>query len=377
MSDTDFDVIVIGGGIVGLAVAARLASMRVSVVLLEKHAAWGQETSSRNSEVIHAGLYYPTGSLKARLCVEGRRSLYALCKQNNIPHRRCGKIVIALDESQIKEIESLYHLGRANGVEGLRLLDANEVQSMEPTVQACGGLFSPESGILNVHTLMDFFAAQITDHSGEIALGAEVTGLEARQDHWIISYRDSSGSDKVTSRSIVNCAGLEAQSIMRMAGLDPDALGLTGYLCKGDYFSVSGSRKRNLQHLVYPVPVKNLHGLGIHTVLGLDGSFKLGPNAYYVNRMDYTVDESARMDFFESAVKYLPGLTPEDLTPDMSGMRPKLSAPDEPARDFHIAHEIEAGAPGFFNLAGIESPGLTSSPAIGQYVARMVADYLK
>lgn len=377
MLDSDFDVIVIGGGVVGLAIAAELASRKNTVALLEKHPACGQETSSRNSEVIHGGLYYPTGSLKATLCVEGRRLLYSLCEMHEVPHRRCGKIIVALNDAQTADIEALYTQGLANGVEGLQLLTEHEVRAMEPSVRCCGGLYSAESGLLNAHALMDVFARRIIEASGEVVLGTEVVGLDAKSGEWTVSYRDGDGFDKVTCRAVINCAGLAAQSVMQMAGINPESMGLRGYLCKGDYFSVKNSKQIGLKHLVYPVPVKNLHGLGVHTVLSLDGSFKLGPNAYYVDHIDYTVDASARMDFFSNASGYLPFLKPDDLTPDMSGMRPKLSAEGEPSRDFHIAHEAAAGAPGFFNLAGIESPGLTSSPAISRYVTRMVAEYLR
>lgn len=376
MNGTDLDVIIIGGGIVGLAVADTLSAAGWTVAVMERHPTWGQETSSRNSEVIHGGLYYPTGSLKARLCIEGRRLLYDLCSRTGVPHRRCGKIIVALNADQMADIETLHILGTANGVEGLRLLTGSEIQRMEPGVRAYGGLYSEETGILNAHSLMDCYAERIIAADGVLSPGTEVTGLELQPGGWTLAYRDSTGPNRIPCRAVINCAGLHAQSIMRMAGMNPEAMGLKGYLCKGDYFSVRGSRRLGLTHLVYPVPVRNLHGLGIHTVLNLDGSFKLGPNAYYTDQINYAVDESAQTDFFKKVSTYLPGLKKEDLTPDMSGMRPKLSAPGEPARDFHIAHETDSGLPGFFNLAGIESPGLTSSPAIGRHVARMVTDFL-
>lgn len=376
MTKIDIDTIVIGGGVVGLAIAAELTKAGKTIVLMDMHPALGQETSSRNSEVIHGGLYYPTGTLKARLCVEGRRMLYALCEQFAIPHKRCGKIIVALDAGQMADVEDLYALGKVNDVEGLRLLSQAEIQSMEPAVRAYGGLYSAETGILNAHALMDCYAERIKVASGEIALGTKVIALEVISGGWRVIYQDIDGSDAVTCRAVVNCSGLHSQSIMRMAGMDPDSAGLRGYFCKGDYFSVTGSRRLGLTHLVYPVPVKNLHGLGIHTVLNMDGSFKLGPNAYYTDQISYQVDSSAQTDFFQSVSRYLPGINSADLTPDMSGIRPKLSAAGEPARDFHIAHEVIAEGAGFFNLAGIESPGLTSSPAIGRYVTQMIKDYL-
>ncbi len=376
MPDADFNVIVIGGGVVGLAVAAELASHLDSVALLERHPALGQETSSRNSEVIHAGIYYPTGSLKARLCVEGQRALYQMCAAYDIPHRRCGKIIVAQNQTQIEELESLCALGTANGVEGLRLLRGNEVQEMEPYVHATAGLYSPESGILSVHALMDVLARRIVEEGGDIVLGAEVTGLDGAENFWTVHYQDSGGADKVTCRAVVNCAGLGAQTVMRMAGLDPDPMGLRLYLCKGDYFSVGGTKRKLLKHLIYPTPREHQLSLGVHTVIGLDGSFKLGPSAYYVDEVDYTVNLADRERFFENTCGYLPFLELGDLAPDMSGIRPKLAAPGEGARDFHIAHETGLNMPGFFNLAGIDSPGLTASPAIGRYVTRLVSDYL-
>ena len=376
MADTDFDVIVIGGGVVGLAIAAELAPRVDSIALLERHLRFGEETSSRNSEVIHAGIYYPTGSLKARLCVEGQRSLYQLCASHNIPHRRCGKIIIAQNEAEISELETLCALGAANGVEGLKLLTAGEVRAMEPHVNARAGLYSPESGILNVHSLMDVFAGMAAHAGGELVPGAEVTGIDRAGNVWTVHYQDSAGAGKVTCRAVVNSAGLDSQKIMDMAGLDSEAMGLHRYLCKGDYFSVSGAKRKLLSHLIYPTPREHQLSLGIHSVIGLDGSFKLGPSAYYVDTIDYAVNVADRRAFFESVRSYLPFLKLDDLTPDMSGIRPKLAGPGEDARDFYIAHESTHGAEGFFNLAGMDSPALTASPAIGRCVADLVSDYL-
>jgi L-2-hydroxyglutarate oxidase LhgO len=377
MLDADFDVIVIGGGVVGLAIAAELAPQVNSIALLERHLGFGEETSSRNSEVIHAGIYYPAGSLKATLCVEGQRSLYHLCALHNIPHRRCGKIIVARNEAEIRELESLRILGTANGVGDLRLLTAGEVRAMEPHVSAQAGLYSPESGILNVHILMDVFARMAAAAGGDLVLGAEVTGIDRTGDVWAIHYQDSDGPGKITCRAVVNSAGLDSQKIMGMAGLDPELIGLHRYLCKGDYFSVSGAKRKLLSHLIYPVPREHQLSLGIHSVIGLDGSFKLGPSAYYVDEIDYTVKEADRRALFESVRSYLPFLNLDDLIPDMSGIRPKLAGPGEDARDFYIAHEAARGAEGFFNLAGMDSPALTASPAIGRYVANLVSGYLR
>ena len=375
MSEAELDVAVIGGGAVGLAIAAALAPRVKALALFERHAAFGTETSSRNSEVIHAGIYYAEGSLKARLCVAGRRALYRLAAEHGIPHRKCGKIIVAVNAEQEAELAVLKRKGETNGVEGLRLLTAAEVRALEPRVAAMAGLLSPETGILSAHALMDFYAEQAEAADATLLRGADVRGLEAVAAGWEIRYEDSAGPGRVTARAIVNAAGLSAQSIMRLTGLDPEQMNLRLHPCKGEYFSVSGSKHAWISHLVYPTPLADLKSLGIHTVVSLQGGFKLGPSAFYVDRLDYAVDPANQRGFLDSVRPYLPFLEMEDLAPDMSGIRPKLSDEGESARDFHIAHE-PAVPPGFFNLAGIDSPGLTASPAIGAHVADMVAAFL-
>ena len=374
MAEADFDVAVIGGGVVGLAAAASLAKRSGSVVLFERHDEFGRETSSRNSEVVHAGIYYEAGSLKARLCVEGRRMLYELCDEDGVPHNKCGKVIVAVSGAEEAELERLRSVGAANGVEGLRMLDAAGVRELEPRVAAVAGLLSPESGIVSAHDLMDALARRAEARGADLLRGAEVLGLSSSLGAWEIGYRDSEEEGAVTARAVVNSAGLGATNVMAMAGLDAGAMGLAVHLCKGEYFAVGGAKRREIGRLVYPVPRENLLSLGVHTVLGLDGGFKLGPSAFYVDEIDYGVDEANLPAFYEDVKPYLPFLEPEDLTPDMSGIRPKLSGPGESARDFHIAHEPEA--PGFFNLVGIDSPGLTAAPAIGEHVAGLVAAYL-
>ena len=377
MSDPDFNVCVIGGGVVGLAIARELVPRSGPLVLFERHDAWGRETSSRNSEVIHAGIYYAIGSLKARLCVEGRRLLYDFCCGHNVPHRNCGKIIIARTGEEEGELAKLLRRGAENEVEGLRLLSRAEVAALEPNVRAVAGLESPTPGILNAHGLMEAYAHDAASAGAELVLGAEILGLARRGDGWEVRYRDSSGDAAIVVRAVVNAAGHGAQGIMRLAGLDPDAMNLRLYLAKGDYFSVSGPKCRLISRLIYPPPREHLLSLGIHTVISLDGTFKLGPSAYYVDAIDYAVDPGHRKAFFDAVKTYLPFLEEEDLAPDMAGIRPKLAGPGEDARDFHIAHEVAAGAPGFFNLCGIESPGLTGSLAIGKMVGGMVATYLR
>jgi L-2-hydroxyglutarate oxidase LhgO len=376
MSETDLDVVIIGAGAVGLAIAAEVAGRFARVVLFERHDRFGVETSSRNSEVVHAGMYYPTGSLKARLCVDGRRRLYDLAGRHGVPFRRCGKLIVAVTEAEEASLEALAARGEANGVEGLRLLSAAEVSAREPHVVARAALLSSETGIVDSHQLMAVFRQMARERGAGVVFGAPVVGLDTVPGGWRVHYRDAGGDGALTARVVVNAGGLGAQAVMRLAGLDPDAIGLGLHLCKGEYFAVQGAHRSIVQGLVYPSPQADLVGLGIHTVIDLGGGLRLGPNAVYVDEVDYAVDPSHRDAFLVNVRPFLPCLEADDLAPAMAGVRPKLSGPGEPARDFHIAHEADHGAPGFFNLAGIESPGLTASPAIGRLVADLVEDFL-
>ncbi len=376
MTVDHLDVAIIGGGVIGLAVAEAVSRRRGEVALLERHPAFGRETSSRNSEVIHAGIYYPPDMRKTRLCVSGRRLLYRRCAAAGIPHRRCGKLIVAVDESEASSLETLRARGEANGVENLRLIGRRELRKREPHVRAVAALHSPRTGIVDSHALMAHLATEAAAREAYVVFGAAAHGLEPTGKGWTVRYRDSAGEGVLHARAVVNAAGLAAQAVMRLAGLDPEALGLSGYFCKGDYFALRSEKRKLIGGLVYPSPEANLEGLGIHTVADLGGGQKLGPNACYVDTVDYAVDPAHAEAFYRSAARYLPFLEPADLAADTSGIRPKLAGPGEPPRDFHIAHEAGNGAPGFFNLAGIESPGLTACLAIADEVAALIDDYL-
>jgi L-2-hydroxyglutarate oxidase LhgO len=367
-SGMDFDLTVIGGGAVGLATAMRAAERGKSALLLERHPAFGRETSSRNSEVVHGGAYYAPGSLKARLCVRGRRELYAFAEAHGVPCVKAGKIIVAVEESEIAALERILENGRENGVEGLAFLEKGELRGRWPEVAAVGALWSPETGVVNAHRFMDAMRS-VAEGAGAVLLpGAEALALETVAGGWRASFRDAEGVQSVDSAFVVNAAGLGAQAVMAMAGLDPDALGLALHPCKGSYWSVQGEARRRIPGLVYPAPEEHLVGLGVHTVVDVSGGVKLGPDAEYVppaREYDYAVDERRKEAFWRSARRYLPFLEPGDIHPDMAGIRPKLSGSGERERDFHIREETEVGAPGFVNLAGIESPGLTACLAIG------------
>jgi L-2-hydroxyglutarate oxidase LhgO len=362
---------IVGAGVVGLAVAERLSRRTGSLVVLERHDGFGRETSSRNSEVIHAGLYYAEDLLKTRLCVRGNPLLYELCARRGIPHRKCGKIVAAASQAEVAVLEGIQAQARANGVPGVRLLGSGEVAELEPAVAAAAGLLSPESGILDSHSLMAFLEREARSRGAILAYGCTVEGLERSPAGWRLAVRDSDGAPlDLEAQVLVNAAGLGAAGLAAEAGIDIAAAGYRTYFCKGEYFGLS-SRYRGVFHrLVYPVPTP-IH-LGAHVVLALDGGARLGPNAFYVDEIDYAVDPAHRESFCAGARKLIPGLQPEDLSPDQAGIRPKLYRQGEPRRDFVIQEESARGLPGLVDLVGIESPGLTACLAIAGEVERLL-----
>ena len=363
----DVALTIIGGGVVGLAIAAELGTSYSPACVLERNPRCGQETSSRNSEVIHAGIYYPPGSLKAQLCVEGNRLLYELGEKHAIPHRRITKLIIATREHDLAELESLERTGRMNGAE-LKMISAAEVSALEPSLNTAGALFSPSTGIISAHDLMDYFAGTFRQAGGEIHTRCEVVGLERKGGDFSLTTREGNRRESITSEIVINAAGLESDTIASLAGIDVATSHYRLHWCKGSYFSLPASMKNCLARLVYPVPSQDT--LGVHAVIDLGGRLKFGPDVEYLQERKavYAVDPEKRHAFAESVRRILPFVRDEDLTPDMSGIRPKLQSPGEPAQDFVIRHETERGLPGLVNLIGIDSPGLTASPAIARYV---------
>jgi L-2-hydroxyglutarate oxidase LhgO len=365
MADTPLTVV--GAGAVGLAVAARLAPRFPELVILERRERHGTETSSRNSEVIHAGMYYTTGSLKARLCVRGNRLLYELCERRDIPHRRVTKLIVATAPSETAELEAIFARGRANGVE-LRMLTAEECRRLEPAVPAVAGLLSPTTGIVSAHGLMDALLAQARAHGALLQPRAELVGVERRDRDYRLTVRTPEGREELTSERVVNAAGLESDTVAGFAGIDVESAGYRLHWWKGSYFAVTGAKARLLSRLVYPVPTHV--SLGVHAVLGLDGRLRFGPDAEHLadRRLDHRVDEAKRSAFGEAVRRLVPDIADEDLSPDIAGIRAKLQGPGEGFRDFVIAEETARGRPGFVTLVGIDSPGLTSSLAIAEEV---------
>ena len=368
------DVAIIGVGVVGLAIAAELSGEGREIIAVERHDGFGREASSRNSEVVHAGIYYSKEFLKTRLCTEGRRILYELCPREGIPCRKIGKLIIAVVESDIPVIESLKERAESNGVAGLRLLTRKEVREMEPDIQAEAGLFSPETGIIDSHGLMAYLEKKASTDT-TFAYNCDLVSLEKKGDGYLVGIRDADGEGyEFFSRVVINAAGLGSESVASLAGIDTAAAGYTIYPCKGEYFRVWGEKNERTNRLVYPPPTQI--SLGMHTVVDLQGGMKIGPSAFYVDDIDYTIDETHRDEFFEGARGYLPNLKRESLSPDMAGIRPKLYRKGEAERDFVLHHEEDRGLPGLINLVGIESPGLTAAPAIGKYVRKMVEEIL-
>jgi len=364
------EVIIVGAGVIGLAIARELSKSYQDIFVLEKNPSFGQETSSRNSEVIHAGIYYPADSLKTKTCIEGKELLYEFCLKNNIPHKRIGKLIVAIDKNEVKDLEVLFKHGLENGVEDLRLISKDEIKDFEPNIKAEEAIYSPSTGIIDSHSLMKRLLSQFESNHGHITYNTELIGIDKAKDGFEVSVKDKEEHFKFSSRIFINCAGLNSDKVARMVGLEKDEYKLK--YCKGDYFRVNPNKARNISRLIYPVPKEDRAGLGIHATLDLSGSLRLGPDDEYVEKIDYNVDESKKKIFYENTRLFLPFIESGDLAPDTSGTRPKLQGPKDNFRDFIIKDETENGLSGFINLVGIESPGLTSSLSIAKMVSEVV-----
>jgi L-2-hydroxyglutarate oxidase LhgO len=370
--DADFEVVVVGAGAIGLACAARLARSGRTVVVVERHAAAGTETSARNSGVIHAGLYYASGSLKASTCVEGRARLYARCEREQLPHRRCGKLLVAADAAECRQLEALCARGLQNGAGALRMLDAAELRRLEPRVRGLAALLSPETGIVDAHALVTSYLREARAHGAELSLHTTVDAIDVTPAGLRVDTRSSRGERAaLTARFVVNAAGLGADRIAALAGLDVDALAYRQHPCKGDYFALAPALTGVVRHLIYPVPAQA--GLGIHLTLDIDGAVRAGPDAEYVAQPSYDVDGRKAPAFATAVRRYLPDLRDGDLRPDYAGVRPKLQRDGDAPRDFVIEEASRHGVPGLVNLLGIESPGLTASEAIAERVTALLS----
>jgi L-2-hydroxyglutarate oxidase LhgO len=369
------DVTIIGAGVIGLAVAAQVAKQNRQVYVLEKNQSFGLETSSRHSGVIHAGIYYPPGSLKAKLCVEGNRILYDLCNQYGIGCQKLGKLIVATNDEESGELEVLLERGRRNNAEDLKLLSRRELTALEPNVAGVAAILSPSSGIIDSHGLMWYFITEVVAGGAQIAYQTKVIGLEKASEGYSVRVEDSGGESFFTTRVLVNSAGLYSDRIAGMVGIDINEAGYRLHYCKGEYFSLRRRQNTLVNRLIYPVPPSNIASVGIHITLDLEGRVRLGPGIQYIDSLDYSVDNGHKKLFYDSAKKLLPAIDYDDLEPEMAGIRPKLQDVGGEFRDFVIRDEADRGLPAFINLIGIESPGLTAAPAIAEYVAGLVGKY--
>lgn len=358
--------VVIGAGVVGLAVARALALQGREVMVLEAADAIGTGTSSRNSEVIHAGIYYPAGSLKARLCVEGKALMYAYCEERGIGHKRCGKLIVATSPSQIEQLGGIQVKAAANGVHDLVHLSTAQARAMEPALHCLAALHSPSTGIVDSHAFMLGLQGDLEHAGGMVAFNAPVARGECRTDGIVLHTDDGTS---LLADVVVNAAGLSAPTVAgRLTGLTAAQVP-RAYFAKGNYFTLAG--RSPFERLIYPVP--EAAGLGVHLTLDLGGQAKFGPDVQWVDSADDLAVDPKRGDAFYAEVrKYWPGLQDGALLPGYAGIRPKINAPHEAARDFWLQGPAEHGVPGLVNLFGIESPGLTSSLALGDYVARLL-----
>ncbi|WP_374634601.1 NAD(P)/FAD-dependent oxidoreductase [Ferrovibrio sp.] len=368
--------LVIGAGVVGLAVARSLARQGREVVILEAADAFGTETSSRNSEVIHAGIYYAKDSLKARFCVAGREALYAYCQQRGVEARRCGKLIVATDDSQIAELQALKAKAEANGVLDLRWLSADEAIALEPHLHCTGALLSPSTGIIDSHGLMLAYLGEAEAHGAMLALNSPILRGRALQGGGFEIETGGEAPMQLRCKLLVNAAGLLAQDVAaKIAGLRDGSVPPSFY-AKGNYFVLSG-HKPPFSRLIYPVPEPG--GLGTHVTIDLGGQMRFGPDVEWVERradgsFDYAVDPARGEKFYAAVRRYWPGLPDGAIQPGYSGIRPKLSKAGGKAEDFVIQGADQHNAPGLINLFGIESPGLTASLVIGEHVAHLLVN---
>jgi L-2-hydroxyglutarate oxidase LhgO len=361
-------VLVIGAGVVGLAVARAAARAGHEVVVAEKASAIGTGISSRNSEVIHGGLYYPTGSLRARHCVAGRHMLYDFCRSHGVAQRKYGKLIVATDVAELAKIETIAAQGRANGVEGLELIDGKAARALEPELSCIGALHSPQTGILDGHGFMLALRGELEDAGGAIAFNTPVTGAARKGGQWSVRFGgDEAGEARFDA--LVNCAGLNAQALARTIEDYPESRVPRLVLAKGNYFAYAG--RPVFSRLIYPTPMPG--GLGVHVTLDLAGRMRFGPDVQWIEREDYDVDPARAEVFYARIRRYWPALRDGMLAPDYAGIRPKLSGPGEVQADFMIDAPDGHGLPGLVQIFGIESPGLTSSLSLADAVVGYLA----
>ncbi|SEL56665.1 L-2-hydroxyglutarate oxidase LhgO [Colwellia chukchiensis] len=362
------DVLVVGAGVVGLAIAAKLSKHYPQLLIVEKNLSFGEETSSRNSEVIHAGLYYPEHSLKARLCVEGKQLLYQYCQQRHIPHKKLGKLLVANGKAEEAALANILNQAQRNGVHDLMWQTRAQLKRSTPELSASIALLSPSTGIIDVHSYMQSLLAEIESNGGTYACQSEVYSVQANRQGFTVQLHSQGEEISIQCAILINCAGLHATRVAKTIEAMPSQYIPTIHYCRGHYFSYH--TKSPFQQLIYPIPSAN--GLGIHASLNTADQLKFGPDTQYINQLDYHVDLELKAKFVAAIRQYFPNLDASKLQPDYAGIRPKLQAENEGFKDFLIQDSNEHGVNGLINLFGIDSPGLTSSLAIARYVEGLV-----
>lgn len=366
------EITIIGAGVVGLSVASHLADEGKNVLLIEKYESFGRECSGRNSEVIHASIYYPQNSLKGQLCLEGNELMYRLCSKYRIPYANIGKLIVACNKDEDEKLPELLETAKNNGAKGVRLINQSEINQIEPKVFATSAIHCPSSGIVDSHQLMQFFEANAINNKADILYHHEVIGIEKKSYTYKVTVKDDNNiKSEFETEILINCAGLGSGHISELAGIDIVKFNYRINYAKGIYFRVNKQLENYPRMLIYPVPPAHAR-VGIHTTPDLYGGMRLGPHDFWIDKIDYSVDDSEHEFFFNSVKSFLPFIEYDDFYPDSSGIHPKIQKPGEPMQDFVIRHEADKGLEGFINLVGIESPGLTSSPAIGRFVLNLV-----
>jgi len=366
MATADIETVVVGAGVVGLATAAALAKAGQDTIVLERDTCIGQGISSRNSEVIHAGIYYTPDSLKAKLCVQGKNLLYDYCKERNIPYKKTGKLIVATEDSEIETLDKLLQKGSANGVHDLKKISANDAMAMQSGLRCIAALHSPSTGIVDSHSLMLSLQADLESHAGAVVCHTEVSGIEHGDNLFTVTMADGT---TVNTRNIVNCSGLRSVSLANtISASDKSSIPAARY-AKGNYFKLAAPAP--FTRLIYPAPV--VGGLGIHLTIDLAGQKRFGPDVEWLSdesnhTFSYQVDAARCKNFYTAIRKYWPDLPDNSLVPDYAGVRPKIEWPDKRDVDFEISTEQQHGIPGLVNLFGIESPGLTASLAIAEHI---------
>ena len=366
MATADIETVVVGAGVVGLATAAALAKAGQDTIVLERDKYIGQGISSRNSEVIHAGIYYTPDSLKAKLCVQGKNLLYDYCKERNIAYKKTGKLIVATEDSEIETLDKLLQKGSANGVHDLKKISAKEAMAMQSGLRCIAAVLSPSTGIIDSHSLMLSLQADIESHAGTVVCHTEVRGIEHGDNLFTVTMADGT---TVSTRNVVNCSGLQSVSLANTISTSDKLSTPTARYAKGNYFKLAAPAP--FTRLIYPAPV--VGGLGIHLTIDLAGQKRFGPDVEWLsdessNTFDYRVDAARCKNFYTAIRKYWPDLPDNSLVPDYAGVRPKIEWPDKRDVDFEISTEQQHGIPGLVNLFGIESPGLTASLAIAEHI---------